>query len=453
MSWLQSGPAGVVESTILHNKERRENAEDTQRDLQVADIEKSIQGIQARTDLSPDQKAAEINKARQVLQGLYKPHEGPKLFDALGRIFGKKGSPAPAPTGQVNPMGPQAPTLDIKPGMTVGDIMAMGSPQPAPKTEGQPFQAEDGKWYQWERDAQGNVKATPVQAGPPAADPKERESYIAGLAKMYAEHGLKPPEKDMGEVEAYMAKNNMAPKVKNKGFKYVPGTNEILNQDTGESYSQKELKKGVTDDGEEIPAAALNAWKDAQEVNKQKSDAALEKFRQRLQLQQNAINAAWGKSDHTQARKLIDAAKVDSLQANVRMATMDKALPEALQGNQQAMMNIVANHIGMTLGAQKGSRITRAVWDEAVASAPWLEQKLSHFFVQDANGDRILVAPMSGVTLTPDQMKQMVQLAHDKADILKDTVANYEAEFPEGESGPPGSQSDDDAIIKILNGK
>ena len=439
MSWVQSGPASVIEANVLHNKERREHDADTQRDLQVKDIETSIQGIQGRTDLSPEQKAAEINKAREVLQGLYKPHEGPKLFDALGRIFGKKQAPAPA----------------IKPGMTVGDVMAMGAPQaPQFKNVGAPAVGEDGKWYQWREDAQGNRSAVQLPGGPPTADPTE-DAYIANLAKVYAAHpNLKPPEKDLGKVEAYLAQHpEIDIKGKGKGFKYEASTNEVVNQDTGDRYSKAELNKGVTDDGEDIPQAAVNAWKDAQDVNAHKEAEAHKKFEQRLELQRNAINAAWAKGDHVSARKEINKAKEDSLQANSRMATMDKALPEALAGNQQAMMNIVANHIGMTLGAQKGSRITRAVWDEAVASAPWLDQKLSHFFVTDPNtGDKILVAPMSGVTLTSDQMKQMVGLAHDKADILRDTVEQYKQEFPEGESGPPGSESDDDAIIKALNG-
>ena len=57
------------------------------------------------------------------------------------------------------------------------------------------------------------------------------------------------------------------------------------------------------------------------------------------------------------------------------MNTMDKNLKDALAGDQQAMLSLVANHIGMTLGAQKGARINQAVWNEAVESAPWLARR------------------------------------------------------------------------------
>ena len=52
-----------------------------------------------------------------------------------------------------------------------------------------------------------------------------------------------------------------------------------------------------------------------------------------------------------------------------RMKTMDLNLANALRGDQQAMLSLVANHIGMTLGGQKGARINQAVWNEAVQSA------------------------------------------------------------------------------------
>lgn len=60
-----------------------------------------------------------------------------------------------------------------------------------------------------------------------------------------------------------------------------------------------------------------------------------------------------------------------------RMNTMDRNLANALRGDQQAMISLVANHIGMTLGGQKGARINQAVWNEAVQSAPWLADRKS----------------------------------------------------------------------------
>lgn len=102
-----------------------------------------------------------------------------------------------------------------------------------------------------------------------------------------------------------------------------------------------------------------------------------------------------------------------------RTSTMDQNLTNALQGDQQAMLSLVANHIGMTLGAQRGARITRAVWDEAVESTPWLQRAAARF---DERGF------LSGVTLAPDQMRQMVRLAHEKVGTLKEHMDRLEKE-------------------------
>src|SRR5271167_3252462 len=56
--------------------------------------------------------------------------------------------------------------------------------------------------------------------------------------------------------------------------------------------------------------------------------------------------------------------------ADQRYERMSADAPHALEGNQQAMLSLLTNHIGMTLGAQKGARITQQILDEAQKSAP-----------------------------------------------------------------------------------
>ena len=70
--------------------------------------------------------------------------------------------------------------------------------------------------------------------------------------------------------------------------------------------------------------------------------------------------------------KNIEAVRNDAIAADTRLRVMLDNEREALKGNQQAMLSLVANHIGMTLGAQKGARINQAVWNEATESAPWM---------------------------------------------------------------------------------
>jgi len=91
--------------------------------------------------------------------------------------------------------------------------------------------------------------------------------------------------------------------------------------------------------------------------------------------------------------------------ADFRFRSMQSSYPRAVKGDQQAMLNLLANHIGMTMGLQKGARITQALLDEAQKSTPWLKNVESKF---DSNGY------LSGVTLSKMQMDQMMDLAKDQ---------------------------------------
>lgn len=118
-----------------------------------------------------------------------------------------------------------------------------------------------------------------------------------------------------------------------------------------------------------------------------------------------------------------------------RQDTMHKNLADVLKGDQQAMISMVANHIGMTLGAQKGARINQAVWNEAVRSAPWIEVVKSQWFHEDANGDLVFDGYKTGVTLTAEQARQMVRLADEKVD----TLAKHYARSKEMMAGREGA--------------
>jgi hypothetical protein len=91
-----------------------------------------------------------------------------------------------------------------------------------------------------------------------------------------------------------------------------------------------------------------------------------------------------------------------TLDAAQRMNIMTDNYEKAVKDHdQQAMLSLLANHIGMTLGAQKGARITKDILHEAQESRPWLQGIKAKF---DSDG------VLSGVTLTPAQMRQMVGL-------------------------------------------
>lgn len=120
-----------------------------------------------------------------------------------------------------------------------------------------------------------------------------------------------------------------------------------------------------------------------------------------------------------------------------RKNLMHKNLADGLKGNQQAMLSLVANHIGMTLGAQKGARINQAVWNEAVESAPWLAKAEAKWGPEGY---------LSGVTLTPEQMKQMVELADESTEVTKEDLERIHKRINEGvanqSKSPTGESSD-----------
>jgi hypothetical protein len=135
-----------------------------------------------------------------------------------------------------------------------------------------------------------------------------------------------------------------------------------------------------------------------------------------------------------------------------RTKIMEKNLANAINHHdQQAMLSLVANHIGMTLGAQKGARINQAVWNEAVESTPWMKRVQAKF-----GPDGYL----SGVTLAPEQMRQMVELAKERTAIIKQSLddqkkaLNQGVQYPSSgtSSSPPSTDDKDiDAIIQALN--
>jgi hypothetical protein len=92
-------------------------------------------------------------------------------------------------------------------------------------------------------------------------------------------------------------------------------------------------------------------------------------------------------------------------QSQERFNVMQHALGDALQGDQQAMLNLLSNHLGMTMGLQKGARMNQALIEEAQKSTPWLQGLQARF---DGRGY------LTGVILTPQQMQSMVKLALDR---------------------------------------
>lgn len=110
------------------------------------------------------------------------------------------------------------------------------------------------------------------------------------------------------------------------------------------------------------------------------------------------------------AKEIGDEART-AREADTRYIVMMQNAADALNSiagghpNQQAEMSLLTNHIGMTLGLQKGARINQATFSEAEQSLPWLQGVKARW-----SNDGYL----SGVALSPEQINQMLGLAEQR---------------------------------------
>jgi hypothetical protein len=126
-----------------------------------------------------------------------------------------------------------------------------------------------------------------------------------------------------------------------------------------------------------------------------------------------------------------------------RYKVMQEALPKALKGDQQAMINLLYNHIGMTTGLQKGGRITQPIIDEAQNSAPWMATLLKRVGI----GNEFEMTPdlLRGVVIDPQTMHNMIGLAEDR---VNNEYAAWQREIGSAKTGygmstsPPPSSPD-----------
>lgn len=116
-----------------------------------------------------------------------------------------------------------------------------------------------------------------------------------------------------------------------------------------------------------------------------------------------------------------------ALDADERLSRMERSYQKALKGDQQAMLALLTDHLGMTMGIQKGARITRDILNEAQNSQPWLSRVEAKF---NDNGY------LSGAALGPDQMKQMLDLGYEARDraygSAHDAATTYGVALPKG---------------------
>ena len=146
-------------------------------------------------------------------------------------------------------------------------------------------------------------------------------------------------------------------------------------------------------------------------IQKEKGDQTtdLEKLRQQgresIQNMKGEIEKLKIDKLDTKIPPLVGKSYDDYQNSQSRYDVMEQNLNKAKKGDQQAMLSLLANHLGMTMGLAKGARINQAIISEAEASSPWLGRIQAHF---DGRGY------LTGIVLTPEQMDSMVDLARNR---------------------------------------
>ncbi len=470
----------TIASQIRYNQQQQNLARDKQADdltVQIKSIADNIAKVGGKDAPEAAPLIEQLNKAVQAHNELFPPHESGALIQRIQKMMGHKpGAPQQDVRAQMTPAGAMAtspaPSNPILQEVTnLSQVYAKGDPnitmdqarqmamkeiakkyhtadtfKPATGESGKPFKGPDGKTYQLQIDDQGNTRKVELPEGVSAEE---------GWKPLDGEAGK--PFKDPADNKIYQMQVNKEGKTRRVplegmtdtaiGHKPLEaktntisgGLDSISDPNSGKVYSKSDIESGAA------PPEVTKLWKDISgqiEVEqKRKADLEAKKEKEAEERQMKTITAAFDRQeksfkntlaekDYGEARKQIVKADEDYQAGIDRMTTMDKNLIDAQKGDQQAMLSLVANHIGMTLGAQKGARITRAAFDEAVQSAPWLAKTAAKWSDEGY---------LSGVTLTPEQMQQMVRLAREKVDVLKDHKRRVEDEYHEALNPRPNA--------------
>jgi hypothetical protein len=258
--------------------------------------------------------------------------------------------------------------------------------------------------------------------------PKEEEWNIVP--------GVKGPNGEPVQQEKNSGQVRVAPlagaSLVNETGKNPPGAKEQLQQqlsaEMAKSQPDQKTIKSLQDRLKAIDPLAEDRLKDAE------NRAA------------TAATTGANKTDMATREKVLTYYK-PAQDADVRLQLMEKNEKDALRGNQQAMVNLLANHIALTMGLPRGKvpRVSYQMFQEAQQSAPILQRAEAHF---DKEGY------LTGVVLSPDQMKAMVALAHETRDAewqSSDSSADYIGIAPNdrpksiygGASNAPAGASDE----------
>lgn len=409
-------------------RDRAQAAKDKQQTTEY----KAWDGILQNPNSTPEEREQALDSMKKMV-----PKETVPVVEAYHKVLDlvhrKKQGQQPAPgqgQGQGQGQPPKPPQSAAGPGPTAPPVNGSSSGAPPNTLPGiMSAQAKRAP-----ADA-GAAKGQEV-AAQQAAEAKGREDQAQRVRDAYKSKGEKIPEwmDEALTYESATGKNvpagfNKKPSSANAPKKppkmiYGPGGQfrgisepEDKESDTpGQEYNSR---SEIPPDRKDL----LEKWDAGEKQQKQEQAAELDKEHRKtaemVDMMGKRMDEAVKLGDHKAALKVYNDSKKAYQDAIDRDSTMSANLRDILEAkkngkeNQQAMLSMLANHVGMTSGSQPKMRMSKAQWDEAKDSVPLLQRVEAKF---DSEGY------LSGVTLTQEQMDQMLELAHEKVAQLKDHV-------------------------------
>ena len=202
--------------------------------------------------------------------------------------------------------------------------------------------------------------------------------------------------------------------------------------------------KNIPEGGKQLYEASREAHRTESKAKLDRQVASLAGAIQRMDIvEQRAIKR--------EARKDIRQYQTVEFGARDRLNIMERTLERIKKDPTQAAQGdvlLVANHIGMTLGLQKGARITRAIWEEAKRARPWYQSVIVTF----------TGGALTGASLSSQQRQQMVSLAQEQMEVAKERtrlVRDTYKDLFEGKdpltgmkAGPPSVEGISDEVVQ-----
>lgn len=441
---------GHILTDALHitNAAQREKEQAAKQTALAAGDQRTAHGLAAAAPISPQQRAVQEEQTNNALN-----IQRVKDF----RDNWKANNPGATPEQEATATGEY-----------IQSVYGIKQTYAKPLSGTKPYKGSDGKYYQAVENPDGTTGAVamPPDYAPPAqhSSTSQFNEELAAYAKAHnmAVEDLPPEALDYvsrraAQARAMPSTTTTTTLKQNFDGQWVPVT-EQNSRNPGSVHLVDPLGTSSEQHSESSkPKSSPAPKKHEPTKGTEKSGESTGSARKNSHTSVGAPVFAGKNKEYDDAKTAYHAAidRTDTMEKNIKAVHESE---KAGKGpDQQAMLSLVANHIGMTLGAQKGARINQAVWNEAIASAPWLESYYAKAFHNDpATGDVVFDGWKGGVTLTEDQMNQMVALAHDRLDTARDSLGRIRKELNQGVTNPsepsPSEHSDEDidAIINAL---